>query len=146
MSLLILWWLSVATLSIYISVMDIKHRHISNLVCGLVLILSSMMFVAQQEWQVLIYSGAILIIGFIATIFRIIAAGDIKLLTAFSLAISPVYLPLTLVIITFIGGVMGIGYYLYGKWSGNEKAVRQRGVPYGVPICLGCLFGIAASL
>ncbi|PMH46901.1 hypothetical protein BCU68_01360 [Vibrio sp. 10N.286.49.B3] len=78
--------------------------------------------------------------------FRIIAAGDIKLLTAFSLAISPVYLPLTLVIITFIGGVMGIGYYLYGKWSGNEKAVRQRGVPYGVPICLGCLFGIAASL
>lgn len=90
------------------------------------------------------YSIMVLVFGFVLHTFNILAAGDTKLFFAFSLAILPEFLPLTLFIITALGGVLAVGYYLYGLCTDLDK-VKKRGIPYGVPICLGSLFGVAAS-
>lgn len=74
-----------------------------------------------------------------------IAAGDIKLMAAFSIAIKPEFIALTLLVITFIGGLISV-LYLIAKFVCKEKYIRNEGVPFGVPITVGSLLGVAASL
>lgn len=137
------WWL-MATISIFIMYIDVKKRTIPNNTIVFILTLCFIKMCFLGDLSILPYSFVILIIGFFLHIFNILAAGDTKLLFAFSLAISPEFLPLSLFIITALGGVLALVYYLYGLCTDLEK-VKKRGVPYGVPICLGSLFGIAAS-
>lgn len=89
----------------------------------------------QPNWFVLPYTLAIVAAGLVLFHFRILAAGDSKLLAILSLGISPEYIPLTLVGISVAGGLMASGYLLYGLCT-NLDAVRQKGIPYGVPISL----------
>lgn len=140
-----LWWLLLATISLFICYQDITKRTISNKVVLLAMSICLFLFFEHGEMQQIYNAVGILFIGFILSILRIIAAGDVKLLAAFSLAISAQYFPLTLFIITLLGSLFGGGYYLYAKFTDYEK-VMNNGVPYGIPICIGCLFGIAASL
>lgn len=144
-SIAVTGWLALAALAFFICYQDISKREISNHIVLLVSAISFMLLLNQQNYAVLPYSALLLLSGFILFQLNIIAAGDIKLLTAFSLAINPQYLLLTLVLIGFCGGALGGGYYLLGLLTDLEK-VKQRGIPYGIPICAGCLFGIAASL
>lgn len=84
-------------------------------------------------------------IGALLFYFNIMAAGDSKLLAAFSLMISPSYFLLTVFIILSAGGALAISQWVISQITGNANWVNK-GVPYGVPICLGSLLGIAASL
>lgn len=100
---------------------------------------------SKGEYSHALSSMAILVIGTVLFQLRILAAGDSKLLAAFALMISPQYLPLTIWLIITLGGVLALTQWLVSQ-VGNHPAGMERGVPYGVPICLGSLFGIAASL
>ncbi len=73
----------------------------------------------------------------------IIGGGDAKLFFAFSIAIAPNYLPITIMLIAVIGGLQAM-LLVFFSWSQNQ--LYTRGVPYGFAICVGCLFGIAASI
>lgn len=87
----------------------------------------------------------ILVVGFFLFLLKVIAAGDIKLLAALSLAIKPEFIVLSLCCVLVLGGVVALMYLIYGFLTDLQK-VRQRGIPYAIPICLGSLLGIAASL
>ncbi|MDN3698531.1 prepilin peptidase [Vibrio cortegadensis] len=140
-----LWWLLLTTISLFVCYQDITKRTISNRVVFLVMSLCSILYFQHSVFESVLYAVGILFVGFVLFNLNIIAAGDVKLLSAFSLAITPQYLPLTLFIITLLGSLLGVAYYLYAKCS-DYKKIMGNGLPYGVPICLGCLFGIAASL
>lgn len=140
-----LWWLLLATISIYISYQDITKRTIPNKSCFLVTILSIFISLEIQNCFNIGYVLGIFLIGFVLFSLKIIAAGDIKLLASFFIAIKPEYSPMTLFIISLLGGFLGISYYLKLKLFGRNCLINH-GVPYGIPICIGCLFGIAASI
>ena len=87
----------------------------------------------------------VLLIGFVLFQLKWIAAGDVKLFAAFSLAISSRYIVLSLYIIVLSGGVLAILCLIYQRIYRHNRVVIK-GVPFGVAICIGSLFGIAASL
>ncbi|WP_238114528.1 prepilin peptidase [Vibrio cincinnatiensis] len=123
---------------------DIASRSIRNqyfIYLGGLLLLG---WLTQPNWSVLPYTLAILLIGLVLFYFQLLAAGDTKLLAVLSLGIHPDYLPLTIVGITVIGGIMALGYLLYGLCT-DLTAVRQKGIPYGVPISLVGGFAIYLS-
>ncbi|WP_238115381.1 prepilin peptidase [Vibrio cincinnatiensis] len=123
---------------------DIYKRSLSNKYILLLLVLILLGWFIQPNWSVLPYTLVILLIGLVLFYFQLLAAGDTKLLAVLSLGIHPDYLPLTLVGITVVGGIMAIGYLLYGLCT-NLRAVRQKGIPYGVPISLVGGFAIYLS-
>ncbi|WP_275946076.1 prepilin peptidase [Vibrio metschnikovii] len=129
--------LPLATLVILSLIMigDLRQRVIDHhylLALSVVILLG---WFIQPNWFVLPYTLAIVIVGLVLFHFRILAAGDSKLLAILSLGISPEYIPLTLVGISVAGGLIASGYLLYGLCT-DLTAVRQRGIPYGVPISL----------
>ncbi|WP_275946084.1 prepilin peptidase [Vibrio metschnikovii] len=140
--------LPLATLVILSLIMvgDLRQRVIEHhylLALSVVILLG---WFIQPNWFVLPYTLAIIAAGLVLFHFRILAAGDSKLLAILSLGISPEYIPLTLVGISIAGGLMASGYLLYGLCT-DLTAVRQRGIPYGVPISLvGALAVYLSSL
>lgn len=114
---------------------DIYKRTLENKYILLLLVFILLGWIFQPNWYVLPYTLAILLFGLALFVFRILAAGDTKLLVVLSLGINPEYIPLTLIGISVAGGLMASGYLLYGLCT-NLDAVRQKGIPYGVPISL----------
>jgi prepilin peptidase CpaA len=139
------WLIALIGLSLCVCYTDVTRRQISNITVMIVTALCLSILVANQQYTALLHSFTILAVGIGLFVLDVIAAGDIKLLTAFSLAIKPEYLLITLGLIVLLGGMLAIGYLIYGILT-DLKKVRQRGIPYAIPICLGCMFGIAASL
>ncbi len=109
----------------------------------LVFIICIMIGVVTDNYENIFYPAIIFITGFVLFSFNIIAAGDIKLAAAFSIAVNPKYQLLVITIILLFGGIIALGQLAWKKCKTNEKI---DGVPYGVPICIGYLFGIAASI
>ncbi len=140
---LIIWWLLLAAISCFVGFQDITKRVISNRSCIIVFIVCNIIAVRTGNYQVFLYVAIIFITGFILFLFNIIAAGDIKLAAAFSIAVNPKYQLLVITIILLLGGIIALGQLAWKKYKTNEKI---DGVPYGVPICIGYLFGIAASI
>ncbi len=125
--------------------MDVRQRQIANRAVIIVALLSLSILLVNQQYPAVMYTFIIFAVGIGLFLLRVIAAGDIKLLAAFSLAIKPEYLPITLCLILLSGGVLAAIYLIYGAIT-DLKTVRKKGIPYAIPICLGSLFGIAASL
>ena len=78
----------------------------------------------------------VLTVGAVLFYFNALAAGDSKLLAAFSLMVSPNMMLLAVNVIFFAGGILAITQWILGKTTSNPEWIN-RGVPYGVPICLG---------
>ncbi|WP_338155364.1 prepilin peptidase [Vibrio metschnikovii] len=129
--------LPLATLIILSLIMigDLRQRVIHHHYLSVLTVVILLGWFIQPNWFVLPYTLAIIAAGLVLFYFGILAAGDSKLLAILSLGISPEYIPLTLVGISIAGGLMASGYLLYGLCTGLT-AVRQRGIPYGVPISL----------
>mgnify|MGYP000736831231 CR=1 FL=1 len=140
-----LGWLVLAALSIWVCFEDITKRKISNNICLSVLFMSGMLSVVSGVFPDLLPTMLILFFGFVLTRLNIIAAGDIKLMAAFSIAIKPEFLTFTFLVIIFIGGLIGV-LYLVMKLLYGDRYIKNEGVPFGVPISVGSLLGIAASL
>lgn len=145
MSINLCWLTALASISLYICYTDVRQRQITNRAVLLVTLICLSILLVNQQYPALMHAFAILAVGIGLFVLGVIAAGDIKLLAAFSLAIKPTNLPMTLCLILLIGGVQAVLYLIYGAMT-DLKTVRQKGIPYAIPICLGSLFGIAASL
>ncbi|WP_191602895.1 A24 family peptidase [Marinomonas algicola] len=126
---------------------DIRSRTISNRYCLLILMLACFCscFDGGAVLAILRVFG-ILFIGVILFSLSIIGAGDVKLLAAYSVGISTEYWWLTLYLILILGAVLACIYVVYGVLANKMSEVRRRGLPYGVPITLSCLFGIWLSI
>lgn len=137
------WWLLLATISCFICYKDISERIISNRACTVILVICSAICVLTKNYHAITYFILIFVVGFILFLLKVIAAGDIKLASAFSIAVNPKYQLLVITIILLLGGVIAFSQLLWGKYRSNKNI---NGVPYGVPICIGYLLGIAASV
>lgn len=122
-------------LLLLIAINDIKSRFIDNRAVVVLAVLILLGWFSQPNWQIWPYTVAIVLGGLLLFQLGVLGAGDTKLLAVISLGIDPAYMPLTLVGIVMVGGVMALGYLLYGLLTDLSK-IRQRGIPYGVPICL----------
>lgn len=141
-----LWWLALlTTLCIYVCYTDIRYRVVSNQSIIWMFPLCLLMLINHGHYTSIVITGCIIVIGFTLFMYNIIAAGDIKLVATLSLAIKPEYILLSICIMLFLGGGVAILYLIYGMFT-NLYKVRIRGIPYAIPICLGSLLGIAASL
>lgn len=128
---------------VFIIINDIKNRTITNrsllLLFGVVV-----QIIINQQYDTWFYSLLILAIGFGLSLLNIIGGGDVKLLAILALAIKPEFLTLCLFLTVVLGGVVALGYLAYGKLTDMER-VRRRGIPYALPICLGCSLGLFMS-
>ncbi|MBT0032650.1 prepilin peptidase [Vibrio alginolyticus] len=114
---------------------DFFKRTILNSIVLILAVTILLGWFSQPNWHIWPYTVAIVLGGLLLFQLGVLGAGDTKLLAVISLGIDPSYMPLTLVGIVMVGGVMALGYLLYGLLTDLAK-VRQRGIPYGVPICL----------
>ncbi|EKO3434829.1 prepilin peptidase [Vibrio furnissii] len=114
---------------------DFFKRTILNSIVLILAVTILLGWFSQPNWHIWPYTVAIVLGGLLLFQIGVLGAGDTKLLAVISLGIDPSYMPLTLVGIAMVGGVMALGYLLYGLLTDLAK-VRQRGIPYGVPICL----------
>ncbi|MCE7537056.1 prepilin peptidase [Aliivibrio fischeri] len=138
--------ISVVTIAnIYAVFHDIKNRKISNNVVLIIMFVGFFSIFVKGDISYLLSPLIILFVGFILFKFNIIAAGDIKYYAAMSLMIEQQYLLLVTCIILCLGGLQAYCQYSIYKLTGNERWI-ERGVPYGVAISIGSLFGILASI
>lgn len=135
-------WLLLVTFSIYIIIFDVKERKISNQCCFFVaLIASALYFLFYFEIQ-LFNPFMVLFIGVFLSMKGWLGGGDAKLFAAYSTAILPENFFTTVLLILIIGGVVSLCCLIKYKWTKSA----DRGVPYGVAIVIGSLFGIWMSL
>ncbi|MBL4828541.1 MAG: prepilin peptidase [Aliivibrio sp.] len=132
-------------LSLYISYSDVRYRIISNLTVISVAVISVILLFANDNNKFYQHLLPIFVIGFVLFKLKWIAAGDVKLFAAFSLAISSDHLLSSLHIILLSGGVLAVFCLMYQGINRHNRSIIK-GIPYGVAICIGSLFGIAASL
>lgn len=109
---------------------QVRHRDLLCLTVALLFLWSK-----TPNLQILPYTLAILCIGFLLHIFRVLGAGDTKLLCVISLGVSPQYLSLFLYGTVLAGGVFAVLYLIYGFLTDTAK-IHSRGVPYAVPIAV----------
>lgn len=133
--MVIMLLLCIMTFLIFILIMDVKVRQIKNryLLCLTFIILLT--WVVKPNWSILPYTLLILILGFVLHAFKVLGAGDTKLICVISLGVDPNYLVLFIYAIIFLGGLFALFYLIYGYFTDLELA-RQRGVPYAVPISI----------
>lgn len=122
---------------------DVTRRHISNhqviAVAVLALLISGFTAFAPLACFLAIITGLVL---FAAGAF---AGGDIKLMLAFLPAIQLQWWSLVLMMVAIIGGIMALGYLGYGWMTHRMQAVKERGLPYGVPIVIAGFGGVLLS-
>ncbi|RTZ14455.1 prepilin peptidase [Vibrio aquaticus] len=141
-----LWWLvALAAMALIASYQDVRQRKIPNGVVTIIALLGVFFVFFYGRYTQLYLPIVVLVVGALLFKFNIMAAGDSKLLASFSLMISPHYFLLTVCLILIAGGTLAITQWILSRVTGNAQWVTK-GVPYGLPICLGSLLGIAASL
>ena len=79
---------------------------------------------------------AAFVIGCLLFAFNIFAGGDIKLALAFLLGIPTTLWPTFIVLTTMSGGLLAACYIISALLTHQVPALRERGIPYGVPIAL----------
>ena len=136
--IIFLTWLFILGLICY---GDISRRHINNnLVVCLALLGALLTLLAWQKgsyalgWWLILQPLSVVIVGFGLFVFGICGAGDVKLLAAISIAIKPEFWLVTLLLMCILGGLLALGYLLYGVLSKRLAQVKAKGLPYGLAI------------
>ncbi|MEX0337166.1 prepilin peptidase [Vibrio tubiashii] len=142
MSHSLVWLYLLATLSLVPIISDLRYRKISNVVCLGMLILSAIVAVQVEVQLQILNVISFVFIGFILQITNWLGGGDSKLLAAYSVAISPENIPVTLFVIAILGGVLSAIYLVKNKLTNKPTT----GIPYGIAITIGGLFGVMASI
>ncbi len=61
---------------------------------------------------------------------------------AFLLGIDTQWWPAVLILTGMIGGLLALAYICYGLYTKKMADVREKGLPYGVPITLAGVCGV----
>ncbi|WP_082173540.1 A24 family peptidase [Vibrio sp. VPAP30] len=121
---------------------DIRYRRISNLLCLGVLLSCSIIVLKLGGVFQIVNVILFLSIGLVMSHLGWLGGGDSKLFAAYSVAIIPAYIPITLFIVAITGGITSV-FYLFRNKVAESKFT---GIPYGIAISLGGLFGVLASI
>lgn len=141
------WWLPLATISLWVCYTDISKRKILNYQTTIIFALCLSLMVYHDLYENYLHTILIFSIGLITFSFGFIGAGDVKLLTAFSLAIRPDYIPIVMMLISFCGLVLIWSQHIFEKYDNSNRYFSPTyGVPYGVAISIGANLGIALTI
>jgi prepilin peptidase CpaA len=121
----------ITCLLLFISWQDILLRVISNSSLIVLLCLIVPFIAIQQRVPNIVAALTVIIVLFPLFIYNIMGGGDIKLMAVLSLSFSWHQVADFFFIIIFLGGVVGLVGIIFFRQS-----VRERGIPYGVPISL----------
>ena len=135
-------WLILATLSYFVLYFDIKERIIKSYHCILIMFICCVGFFCTYHYVQIFFPILIVSLGIALSHMGWLGGGDTKLFAAYSTAILPENLFLTVSLILIVGGVVSLCCLIKNKWTKSA----DRGVPYGVAIVIGSLFGIWMSL
>lgn len=126
-----------ACLCIYISILDIRSRQITNFSVLSLLLLQCTLLIKSEVY---LTSGfVVLLVGLFLFWRRWIGAGDIKFASILALALPLSQLPIAAMLTGLAGGLVSLCYLALNYWFPNRKQ-RQVGIPYGVAISSG--FGL----
>ena len=117
----------------------VRHRY---LLCLAVLFLS--LWTVQPNYEAITYSLIVIIAGFFLDMFRLLGAGDSKLLAIILLGVDPKFFSLVLYGAIFLGGIIAVAYYIYGVFT-DLSEVRKKGIPFAVPIAISGAVGLFLS-
>lgn len=135
-------WLLLITLSFQIVYCDIKKRTIRNNHCVLSAVICNLLFFNCHDSLQIFIPLLVFFIGIFLSVKGWLGGGDTKLFAAYSTAILPENLFTAVLMILIVGGVVSLCCLIKNRWT---KSI-DRGVPYGVAIVIGSLFGIWMSL
>ncbi|NOI83647.1 hypothetical protein F0237_23635 [Vibrio tubiashii] len=136
------WLCTLAILSLFIVIGDIFSRKIGNDLCMAVAVMSLFLSISTIGSPNIISPFVVLIFGVALTHLGLLGGGDSKLLAAYAIAIDPQNIPLTLFMITIVGGLVSVIYLVINRFIHKTT----EGVPYGIAIAIGGLLGVLASI
>ncbi|SHO56521.1 prepilin peptidase [Vibrio quintilis] len=138
-------WFSLVILSLIACGYDLWFRVIPNPVCLIIFLISLVISpnLVTPLWALQVSGVTGLLLVFYR--YQIWGGGDVKLLLAFLPAINEQFLLLAIALIGLTGGVLCAFYLLCGVFTGMKK-VREKGLPFAIPISCVCLLCVTASL
>ncbi|MBJ7551476.1 prepilin peptidase [Marinomonas ostreistagni] len=118
-----------------ISISDCVSRTVKHFDLSCLTVLLLLSWIYQPNYQILTTSLVLLGIGFVLHCFGVLGAGDTKLIVVLTLGVSPEMMPIMLYGTAFFGGCLVLVFLAYGLVVGMSK-VRDKGLPFAVPICM----------
>lgn len=136
------WLVLLAILSLTAAISDLKSRIISNRLCVSISVTSIILVIGNLSLANFILPMFFLSAGILLSKFGYLGGGDSKLFSAYSIAISPENILTTLLLIALVGGCISLFYFFI------NKVMRKNviGIPYGISISIGGLYGVVISL
>lgn len=117
---------------LWITYTDIRSRTISNKAIVAIFVTSIPLALYHHNTINILAALSFLTLGFILFNFNILGAGDVKLISALSLSLTPQQIWPFLWLISVLGGlIVFIGFLFF------RRSIRQSGVPYGPAIAVG---------
>ncbi|WP_159084554.1 A24 family peptidase [Dongshaea marina] len=133
-------FLIISFIGLYVCITDYTQRRINNNAVLCVFILLSAIAIFHDKYiSGLVLAISVIFIGYVLFVVKVLGAGDVKLVAAFAPALTWSGVVVGLFGMCVLGGLLAAGYLLYGVCSGRLKEVRQRGIPYGIPIVISFL-------
>ncbi|WP_197467836.1 prepilin peptidase [Marinomonas gallaica] len=127
-----------------ISIEDFCYRQVKHKYLIILSMLLLFTWFSVPNYHVLPYSVAILVSGLLLFSFRLLGAGDTKLLVVLSFGVDPILIPLLLYATVLLGCLLALIYWAYGCIT-NLSAVREKGIPYAIPISISGWSCVALS-
>ncbi len=128
-------------LFLLIAVNDIQRRRVPNSALLMLAVICCVVF--PFSWFYLLVSGSILLLGLIAFRYRLLGAGDSKLLAICAYSAAEQWHILLLNTAVF-GGILSCAYLTYNQFvlKGWVMAERKESVPYAVAIIIAAITSI----
>ncbi|USD61757.1 prepilin peptidase [Vibrio sp. SCSIO 43140] len=130
---------ALACFCVYISVLDIRNRCITNRSVACLFLLQCLLLANNQFYLV---SGIVtLAFGLLFFWRKWIAGGDIKLASVLALGLPLGKLTTAVIFTGILGGLLAISYLIIRCWLSDKKQ-QNSGLPYGVAITSGFYLSI----
>lgn len=144
--MLILFLISIlVAIAANIIISDVKERKISNnwvLLNFAVCLLLALLLDVFPIWQGMVISLVTFVIGLGLFRFKILGAGDIKLLMGYSLCFSFPLALTNLIEFLLVGGVVVVVQLGWAYITAGFTELKKHGVPYGIAIASVSVFNI----
>ena len=130
------------------AVTDLRHRTISNWLSGGIALAAPLFWWASglPLWPDIAWQLGIAVAAFavLAGLFAIgqMGGGDVKLLTALALWISPLLFLKLLVMMALLGGALTLGF---GAWHIMRRQRDKLAIPYGLAIAMAGLWVLGTN-
>lgn len=139
------WWPTLVVLLVA-TVTDLRTRRIPNWLVFPFMVAGLVIPTWMHSWSGFFrsiegFGLGILIYGLLC-LFGGMGMGDVKLVAAIGAWVGPQQLALAMVLTAMAGGVLALGWAIYGRFAGDTW--KSRTIPYAPAIAIGTLISFCA--